>query len=453
MDVKPSALPFRQRDEHNWEIMKILISSVPLMGHLNPVVSLARLLVEEGHEVVGLSTTAFRPRVEASGAQFRVLPPAADLDLRDFTAAYPEFLSIPPGPAMTRFYFERVFADPMMDQFEGIQAVLKEFPADVIITDNLFLGVLPLLLGPRQNRPAIIYCSTTYLLYHREDAAPCNLGLLPSKKNAYADIATQVNREFTQPFSQHLNGLLAKAGLPALEANLLDAVVELPDMHLQLTVPGFEYPRPDMPSTVRFIGATPITPGQAPIPAWGAELDGTRKVVFVTQGTLSNFDFNQLVRPALDALADRDDILVVVTAGGRAPEEIPGPLPANARVASYLPFEWLLPKVDVLVTNGGYGTVNQALSFGIPIVGAGQSEDKAEVNARIAWSGVGIDLQTNNPDAAQIGHAVRSILSDQRYSMRAKEFSSAYRSIDVRSELRSLLSEVTSAETQTQPPN
>ena len=35
---------------------------------------------------------------------------------------------------------------------------------------------------------------------------------------------------------------------------------------------------------------------------------------------------------------------------------------------SYLPFDWLLPKVDVLVTNGGYGSVNQAMSFGIPLV-------------------------------------------------------------------------------------
>jgi UDP:flavonoid glycosyltransferase YjiC (YdhE family) len=41
--------------------------------------------------------------------------------------------------------------------------------------------------------------------------------------------------------------------------------------------------------------------------------------------------------------------------------------------------------------------VNQALSYGIPIVGAGASEDKPDVNARVAWSGVGIDLQTNTP--------------------------------------------------------
>jgi hypothetical protein len=78
-----------------------------------------------------------------------------------------------------------------------------------------------------------------------------------------------------------------------------------------------------------------------------------------------------------------NELLVVVTAGGRSVDAIPGPIPSNARIASYLPFEWLLPHVDAVVTNGGYGSVNQALSFGIPIVSAGLTEDKADVNARV----------------------------------------------------------------------
>jgi UDP:flavonoid glycosyltransferase YjiC (YdhE family) len=38
-------------------------------------------------------------------------------------------------------------------------------------------------------------------------------------------------------------------------------------------------------------------------------------MVFVTQGTLANFDFNQLMNPAIAALAD-EDVQVIVTAGG-----------------------------------------------------------------------------------------------------------------------------------------
>jgi UDP:flavonoid glycosyltransferase YjiC (YdhE family) len=101
----------------------------------------------------------------------------------------------------------------------------------------------------------------------------------------------------------------------------------------------------------------PIIPNQAPLPPWADELDGTRKVVLVTQGTVANDDFNLLVTPTFEALADQPDLLVVVTAGGRPADAIPGPIPANARVASYLPFEWILPKADVFVTNGGYGSV------------------------------------------------------------------------------------------------
>ncbi len=48
----------------------------------------------------------------------------------------------------------------------------------------------------------------------------------------------------------------------------------------------------------------------------------------------------------------------------------------------FIPFDRLLPQVDVFVANGGYGGVQLALSHGVPIVGAGRTEDKIEVNAR-----------------------------------------------------------------------
>jgi UDP:flavonoid glycosyltransferase YjiC (YdhE family) len=42
----------------------------------------------------------------------------------------------------------------------------------------------------------------------------------------------------------------------------------------------------------------------------------------------------------------------------------------------------LLPHVDAMVTNGGYGGVQQALAHGVPLVVTGDSEDKPEVAAR-----------------------------------------------------------------------
>ena len=45
----------------------------------------------------------------------------------------------------------------------------------------------------------------------------------------------------------------------------------------------------------------------------------------------------------------------------------------------------------------GYGGVNQAMSFGVPLVCAGLTEDKADVNMRVGWSDVEINLETNKP--------------------------------------------------------
>jgi UDP:flavonoid glycosyltransferase YjiC (YdhE family) len=212
---------------------------------------------------------------------------------------------------------------------------------------------------------------------------------------------------------------------------------------LQLTVPDFEFPRRNLPASVNFIGTPPLIPHQAPLPPWALELDGSRKVVLVTQGTLSNFDFGQLVAPALAALADQPDLMVIVTTGGRSFDAIPGVVPGNARLASYLPFEWMLPKVDVLVTNGGNGTVNLALSQGVPIVTAGLTEDKADVGARVAWSKVGIDLATNNPTPQALHRAVRNVLGDPDYRARASSLAKVYAEIDTRSALIRILNQVT----------
>jgi len=219
-----------------------------------------------------------------------------------------------------------------------------------------------------------------------------------------------------------------------MSLSMFDSIVALADGYMQLTVPSFEFPRP-IPSTVSFVGTLPIVPNQAPLPPWAHELDGTRKVVLVTQGTVANHNFGLLVAPTLAALANEPDVLVIATAGGRPVEAIRGPIPANARLASFLPFEWLLPKVDVLVTNGGYGSVNQALSCGIPLVTAGRTEDKADVNARVAWSGVGIDLATNEPTPPALRKAVRAVLDRPDFRARAGSIAEVFRGIDTRSEI------------------
>jgi MGT family glycosyltransferase len=424
--------------------MNVLITCPVMTGHLNPLLSVGRLLVAEGHAVSVLTGGAARDRVEDIGAFFRRFPPGIDQDLRDLDAAFPERKTLPAAQRVS-FDIKHIFTDPIPTQHRCIQQILRDFPADVIIADPLFFGLYPLLLGPRSKRPVIITCGITFLPWHRDDGAPAALGLAPAKNQAererYAAVARDVEADF-EPAVRYLNDCLAGLGVRSLPTNLFDAMVVLPDGFLQFTVPSFEFPRKDLPDAVHFVGGLPITPNQAPIPPWADELNGSRRVVLVSQGTLSNHDFSQLVVPTLEALAVEPDVIVVVTGGGRSIDSLPGAVPRNALLATYLPFEWLLPKVDVFVTNAGYGSVNQALTFGIPIVAAGQTEDKAEVSARVAWSGVGIDLKTSDPMPSAIREAVRAVLDERTYRTRAKSIAEEFARIDTRSEVLSIVNRV-----------
>ena len=170
-----------------------------------------------------------------------------------------------------------------------------------------------------------------------------------------------------------------------------------------------------------------VSPGPLPAPAgaeialpeWWNDLDGTRPIVHVTQGTVANADLEQLIAPTIAGLA-ASNVLVVVATGGRPLSALPHPLPANVRAAEYLPYDRLLPITDVLVTNGGYGGVQQALGQRIPLVVAGQTEDKVEVSARVGWSGVGVNLRTNRPGPVQVRDAVERVLDDPSYRLAAE---------------------------------
>ncbi len=168
-----------------------------------------------------------------------------------------------------------------------------------------------------------------------------------------------------------------------------------------------------MPATLHFAGPISATGSQAPRPSWWADLDGGRPVIHVTQGTIANKDFGQLIAPTLEALAG-DDVIVVVSTGGRPLDTLPS-LPANARAAEYLPYDELLSRTDVLVTNGGYGGVQYALRNGVPIVATGGKEDKPEVGGRVVWSGVGRRIRKEQPSSKALRRAIHRVLDEPRY--------------------------------------
>jgi len=403
---------------------RILIASVPAAGHVNPLLPLARALSARGHELAWYAGAEYRTKVEATGARFIGYTHARDFDYSDMAGAFPQRAKLR-GLRALKFDMKHVFIDQSPGQLRDLQQITRDFAPQLVLAEPGVIGALfhHELGGP----PSALLCVLPLVL-SSIDAAPFGLALLPSAtalgrvRNRALNLL--VERVLFRDVQRHWTRVRRSVGLGPTEW-WLNSVTRA-DLCMQPSVPGFEYPRSDLPRAVQFIGMMPAdAPSDCIAPDYFRELDGERPVVPITQGTLAN-ETPQLIRPALEGLAG-EPVLVVVTTGGRPIEQLGlGPLPANARISTYLSYPELLPKTAVMVTNGGYGGVQTALAYGVPLVVAGATEDKPEVAMRVAWSGVGINLKTATPTPDQVRNAVRAVLDDPRYRERARALAAEY---------------------------
>jgi UDP:flavonoid glycosyltransferase YjiC (YdhE family) len=89
--------------------------------------------------------------------------------------------------------------------------------------------------------------------------------------------------------------------------------------------------------------------------------------------------------------------------------------------------------------------VQQALANGVPLVVAGDSEDKPEVAARVQWSGAGINLHTGRPSPAMVARSVRRVLSRPSYRRRARALQAEIAATDPLATISAALGEVCAA--------
>lgn len=433
----------------------IIVASVPINGHVTPLLTIARHLVERGDAVRFLTGSRFAGAVTATGATHVPLPAEADFDdlkLRDDQdAVFPQRRGLK-GMKALAFDIEHVFARPGTAQYDAVVELLADRPADVLVTDPAFAGGALLTSIPRDRRPPIVIAGVLPLTLQSRDTAPYGTGLPPAR------VANRLrNRLLVAPAGRITAPAQAYADAMHREIHGTPIPVDVfnwgirAEAIVQCTVREFEYPRSDAPPTLRFVGPITSAPGAALLPAWWDELDGSRPVIHVTQGTFANTDFGELVAPALKALAD-DDVLVVVATGGRPIDALPE-LPANARAAEFLPYDQLLPKTNLYVTNGGYGGVQYALRHGVPIVTIGGQEDKPEVGARVAWSGVGVRLRTERPSAAALQRAIRKVLGDERYRIAARRIASKVQEAPGVAGFADIIDELTGSQRSTSAPS
>jgi MGT family glycosyltransferase len=401
----------------------IVFSVTPTPGHVNPLILIAKHLKEQGHSIVFQCADVFKDQIEAVGLQFAPLEGLANHDYRESKTIWPELATAEPGIPQLNAYM-KAMASLIPEQDSSLRKIIGSQPVDLIIVDFLFLGSLPMLLSPRNQRPPFLTLGVTPVLLRTSGVSPIS-GPDDSPEGLERNAAhNHMFGELLAPGTDCVDDVLQPFGVSIEGGFTWDSLYTVPDMFLQLSAEEFEYPMREKPRSFAFAGpVAPPNEANPNVPEWLRKLDPSKPVVFVTQGGVANIDLNELVKPALEALAD-EDVEVVITGGSRDVSEFAGI--ANAHVERYLSYDLILPKTSIFITNGGFTGVQQALSYGVPVIVAGSTEEKPMVAARAAWSGAGIDLKTGKPSPEQIRNAVRTVLSDPTFQSRAKALKSSF---------------------------
>ncbi|GAA3865918.1 glycosyltransferase [Leifsonia kafniensis] len=397
---------------------RILVSVMPFAGHVAPILAVVEQLVARGHHVRVYTGSRYLDQFEAVGARGVAWRNAPDFDEHDLHAAFPA-LPVRTGRRALLGNLEHIFVRSAVGQVADLREAYAAEPWDVMAGDQLCLGIA--LAGEKLGCPWASISLVPLSLPSR-DLPPAGLALQPGQTIAGRLRDRMLRSAFTL-LTQHVQKAYEQTrnavGLPAA-AQPLERAWWSPYLICAVGVPALEYPRSDLPPQVHFVGAlrrpSGVVRAQHP-PWWGDVLSDERPVVYVTQGTL-NTDPTELLEPALVALAD-EDVLVVASTGKRGESVLPFSIPHNARVADMLPYSELLPRLSMMITNGGWGGVLAGLASGVPLIVAGGDIDKPEIAARVAASGAGIDLRTGRPHPAAIARAVNAIRDDRLFGVNA----------------------------------
>src|SRR5688572_26229045 len=114
---------------------RLLVATVPLTGHVQPMLLLVRELVQRGHEVHWNTGRKFADAIVATGARF--VPPRRDWDDADLEAAFPS-LRGKRGLARVKLQLRELFIAPMADQLRDLEE--HRFAPDAVLADAAHLG-------------------------------------------------------------------------------------------------------------------------------------------------------------------------------------------------------------------------------------------------------------------------------------------------------------------------
>jgi MGT family glycosyltransferase len=410
---------------------KILFANFPADGHFNPLTGIAVHLKGLGHDVRWYTGKKFREKIEKLGIPYYPLKRALDFSEGEPDQMFPDRKNHKSQVAKLKFDIKHAFVLRGPEFYQDIREINEHFDFDILVADVTFTGAP--FVKQKMNKP-VVAIGVMPLAETSKDLAPMGLGMTPSSTffgRRKQDVLRFLTDKLVFGESKKLiDDIYREHGMKTKGGNIFDVMCKEADLLLQSGTPGFEYYRSDLSKKVRFIGALlPYSQNKRAAYQLPASYQRFRKKILVTQGTVET-DVEKIIVPTLEAFKD-SDVLVIATTGGSKTAELKARYPqTNFLIEDFISFDDIMPQSDVYITNGGYGGVMLGIENKLPMVVAGVHEGKNEINARIGYFGLGINLKTEKPTVAQIKNSVEEIFRNPSYKKNVTRLAGEFRQYD-----------------------
>jgi MGT family glycosyltransferase len=135
-------------------------------------------------------------------------------------------------------------------------------------------------------------------------------------------------------------------------------------------------------------------------------------VVYVSLGTLFNADTN-FYRNCYEAFRGEDYQVIL-----SSPADWDA-APPNFIVRAHVPQIEVLERATAFVSHGGMNSVNESLSYGVPMLVIPQMGEQMIIGKRVEELGAGLYLEKAEVTANRLREGVRRLLADRRFHERA----------------------------------
>ena len=365
--------------------------NVPLQGHINPTLPVVAGLARQDEQITYYAGEAFRPAVEAAGAEFR-----------GYDAAMPLPVDFDGSP----YRVINTLLDATDWALDHLLGEVRALRPDYILCDSMTLwGTL---IGRMLGVPVI--CSITGMPASRAMFKSMRLAdtlnMLGEMLGGSKDIAR---------FNVAAGSLSRRYGLE--KPGLFSVFQNRGMLNLVYTSAMFQpYAETFDRDAFRFVGPS-IAPRAGADLSLLDLLDETRPLIVVSLGTLFNHHAG-FYRMSLEALAG-SDAQVVVAVGRRVDPAALGEPPSNVIVRQFVPQLELLRRACLFVTHGGMNSVSEALYYDVPLVVIPQGADQVWIANRVAQLGVGKVLDRRQVSAGRLRESVAEVRSHSRYAAAA----------------------------------